>query len=39
MKTAGEVRGILKYMVSQFDEGAVQMRDIRLAYDDVTSEP
>ncbi len=39
LKTAGEVRGILKYMVSQFDEGAVQMRDIRLAYDDVTSEP
>ena len=39
LKTAGEVRGILKYMVAQFDESAVQMRDIRLAYDDVTSEP
>jgi len=39
LKTAGEVRGLLKYMVSQFDESAVQMRDIRLAYDDVTSEP
>ena len=39
LKTAGEVRGMLKYMIAETDESLVHMRDVRLAYDDVTSEP
>lgn len=39
VKTANEVRGLLKYMIAELDESLVHMRDVRLAYDDLMAEP